>query len=125
MRNVQNRNLAMQIILTLVTCGIYGIIWFILMVDDVNTVSDKEGAMSGVMVFLLSFITCGIYSLVWYYQAGQALDQVRSERGEAQGSLGILYLVLALFGLSICSMALIQNELNKIADTPSNVVDAN
>lgn len=125
MRNVQNRNLAMQIILTLVTCGIYGIIWFILMVDDVNTVSGKEGAMSGVMVFLLSFITCGIYSLVWYYQAGQALDQVRSARGEAQGNLGFLYLILTFFGLSICSMALIQNELNKIADTPSNVVDAN
>lgn len=125
MRSVQNRNVAMQIILTLVTCGIYGIVWFILMVDDVNTVSRKEGAMSGVMVLLLSIITCGIYGLIWYYQAGQVIDQARSERGELPGSSGILYLILALFGLSICSMALIQNELNKIADTPSNVVDAN
>ena len=33
---VQNKSLATCIILSLVTCGIYGIIWFINMVDDVN-----------------------------------------------------------------------------------------
>ena len=35
---VQNRSIATCIILSIVTCGIYGIIWFINMVDDVNRV---------------------------------------------------------------------------------------
>ncbi len=71
---VQNRSIATCIILSIVTCGIYGIIWFINMVDDVNRVcNDEKSSQSGGTVFLLTLITCGIYGIVWFYQVGKRM----------------------------------------------------
>ena len=43
---------------------------------------------------------------------GDKLDRARQEQGIPTGSLGILYLVLGIFGLGIVSLALMQNEVN-------------
>lgn len=104
----------MCIVLSIVTCGIYGIVWFVGMANDVNTVTGRNG-MSGGMVFLLTLVTCGIYGIIWAYQAGEALDNLRAANGSASGSQGILYCLLTLFGLGIVAYALMQNELNGYA----------
>ena len=71
---------------------------------------------SGGMVFLLSIITCGIYMLYWMYKAGEKVQAAQAKRGLPYDSnSGILYLILSLFGFSIVSYCLIQNELNKMA----------
>lgn len=68
------------------------------------------------LCIILSIITCGIYGLYWYYTAAGKVGEVQEfDRRPRDGSLGILYLLLALFGFSIVSMALMQNELNKVA----------
>lgn len=41
---IQQRNIAVCIILSIVTCGIYGIYWFIVLSNDTNTVSNAENA---------------------------------------------------------------------------------
>ena len=72
--------------------------------------------MSGGMVLLLSIVTCGIYGWYWLYVSGEALDQYSVSRGEMGGGhLGILYLLLGIFGFGIISYALMQSELNKYA----------
>ena len=58
---IQQRNIAVCIILSIVTCGIYGIYWFIVLSNDTNTVSNAENATSGGVAFVLSLITCNIY----------------------------------------------------------------
>ena len=50
---INKRNLAVSIIFTIVTCGIYGIYWFNVMTDDTKNVSDINGASGGV-AFLLN-----------------------------------------------------------------------
>ncbi len=41
---IQRRSIAMCIVLSLVTCGIYGIYWFICLTNDCNAVSnDPDG----------------------------------------------------------------------------------
>ena len=55
---IQQRNIAVCIILSIVTCGIYGIYWFIVLSNDTNTVSNAENATSGGVAFVLSLITC-------------------------------------------------------------------
>ncbi|MBR0303722.1 MAG: DUF4234 domain-containing protein [Clostridia bacterium] len=111
------RNIAIAIILSIVTFGIYGIFWFISMVNNVNEAADQPNATSGGVVFLLSIVTCSIYLWYWLYKSGQMLNDAKARRGlSTDSSAGIIYLVLALFGLSIVSWALIQNELNKIAE---------
>ena len=111
---VQQKNIALCIVLSLVTCGIYGIYWFITLTNDLNTATGEEGT-SGGMAFLLSLVTCGIYTFYWAFKCGEKVDKIRQQNGEAGGSNGVLYLILYLFGLGIVTYALVQSELNKVA----------
>lgn len=112
---VQQRSIAMCIILSIVTCGIYGIYWFICLTNDTNAVAQTEGT-SGGMAFLLSLVTCGIYGLYWMYKQGEKLDNAKRAKGlSGESNSGILYLILSLFGLGIISYALMQDSLNKLA----------
>ena len=113
---INKKNIAICIILTIVTCGIYGIIWMINMVDALNTASQSQGESSGATVFLLSLVTCGIYSWVWLYKAGEKVNIIKRLNGEfPDSSTPIIYLVLGLCGLGIVSYYLIQDQLNKVA----------
>lgn len=67
---IQKRNIVTCILLSLVTCGIYGIVWFINMTDDVAYLSE-DPEMSGGKAFLFTLITCGIYSFFWAYKMGK------------------------------------------------------
>lgn len=110
---VAPKNLALCIILSLVTCGIYGYYWLYCLTEDVNTLSGQQGT-SGGMVILLSIVTCGIYLWFWLYKQGTAIDQIKTSRGIPSSNSAILYLVLAIVGLSIVSYALMQNEINNL-----------
>lgn len=113
---ITSRSIPLAIILSIVTCGIYGLYWMYCLANDLNTASGHEQDTSGGLVVLFSIITCGIYGLYWYYTAAGKVGEVQEfDRRPRDGSLGILYLLLALFGFSIVSMALMQNELNKVA----------
>lgn len=113
---IVNRSIAVCIILSLVTCGIYGIYWLVCLVNDLNTASGDTNATSGGMVFLLTLVTCGIYGLYWLYKAGTQVTVIQQRySGRSDSSSGILYLILGILGFSIISYALIQSELNKVA----------
>ncbi len=110
---VQERNIAVAIILSIVTCGIYGLYWFVCLTNDTNTVAEEEGT-SGGLALVLTLVTCGIYGLYWAYKCGEKLDTAKQKRGIPASNGGILYLILFIFG-GIIAYALIQNELNKLA----------
>ncbi|MEE0956520.1 MAG: DUF4234 domain-containing protein [Ruminococcus sp.] len=113
---INQRNIAVSIILTIVTCGIYGIYWLIVLNDETNIAANDPNATSGGIVFLLTLVTCGIYGIYWCYKMGQQLDKAAQIRGQVPSNKGTILLVLAIFGLSIISYALIQDELNKYAN---------
>ena len=115
MSGVQVRSIVTCILLSIITCAIYGIIWFVNLTDDTNRLSQEPSPTSGGVAFLLTLVTCGIYGLYWAYKQGEKLERVRASRGLAPGSLPILYLVLSVFGLSIVAYALMQNEINTLA----------
>ena len=112
---IQKREIAIAIILSLVTCGIYGLYWFACMTNDANKVSGEDSP-SGGMAVLLSIVTCGLYSLYWVYKMGKKLNAAGTRHGRSVEDNSVLYLVLSIFGLSIVSWCLIQNELNKFAE---------
>ena len=112
---VQNRNIVVQIILSLVTCGIYGLIWLVTMQDDINTV-DGDSSTSGGMVLLLSIVTCGIYELFWYYKAGQRLFVAGQKYGKQINDNSLIYVLFGLLSGGIISYALIQSDLNKFSN---------
>ena len=112
---IERRNIAVCIVLTLVTCGIYGIYWIVCLTNDVNTVSGDVNGTSGGMVVLLTIVTCGIYGIYWAYKQGEKLDFTKNNRGIPSSNSGVLYLILQIFGFGIIAYALMKNELNKLA----------
>lgn len=108
-QGIEKRNIAVAVILSIVTCGIYGIYWMIKINDEVNQLAGEYEATTGGMVFLFSLITCGIYGLYWLYKMGERCDVIKG----VNGSSGILYLLLGIFGFSIISYCLIQDTINK------------
>ena len=111
---VRERSVAVAIILSIVTCGIYGLYWLACMSDDLNTLT-RRNETSGGMVVLLSIVTCGIYNWYWLYKAGEKVDMLKNSSGTASSYSSIVYLLLGVFGLSIVSYALIQDEINNHA----------
>ena len=112
---IKNRNIAMQVILSILTCGIYGLYWFITMTDESNVLSDEKTA-SGGMAILLTLVTCGIYSFYWNYKMGQKLNLAGRKYNKSISDNSVLYLVLSLFGLTIVNYCLIQSDLNKFSN---------
>lgn len=113
---VKNRNIALCLVLSIITCGIYGIYWMICLADDLNVASGRPGDTSGGMVFLFTLVTCGIYSWFWLYKCGEKVAYIKQKNtGIADSNSSILYLILALFGLGIVDYCLIQSELNNVA----------
>lgn len=108
----QPRSVGLCIVLSIVTCGIYGIYWLYCIHEDVMTVCGRPMSVSGGMVILLTIVTCGIYGIYWAYKMGQFLDAAKGVPG---GNSGVLYLVLSIFGFSIIAWALMQSELNRFS----------
>ena len=107
---ITRRSIGLAIVLSIITCGIYALYWIVKINDDVNALSGETQATSGGMVLLLSIVTCGIYELYWLYKMGERCDRIK---GNASGSNNVVYLILGIFGLSIVSLCLIQDTLNK------------
>ena len=95
----QERNIVLGIILTIVTCGIYGIYWFIVLSDDVKEYSGDQEMMSGAVAFLLTLVTCGIFGIYWFYKLGKAMMVAQTNNNLPASDNSILYLFLELFGL--------------------------
>ena len=74
---IERRNIAVCIVLTLVTCGIYGIYWIVCLTNDVNTVSGDVNGTSGGMVVLLTIVTCGIYGIYWMLKLNDEINLLR------------------------------------------------
>lgn len=105
---MKNRNIALCILFTIITCGIYGIYWFICMTNEMNeTVPDDKYQTSGGMAFLFTIITCGIYGFYWNYCMGQKMDK------EKDGNNAILFLILSILGLGIINLCIMQGFINE------------
>lgn len=109
----KERNIVVAIILSLVTCGIYAIYWFIVVTDEIKEASGDQEMQSGGIAFLLTLITCGIYGFFWAYQVGKASEKLQTKIDKQPSDTSILYIILYAIGLSIVIYALAQNDLNE------------
>lgn len=111
---MKKRDIVVAVILSLVTCGIYGIYWFVSINNDVNKLAEDNDAPSGIVAFLLSIVTCSIYFIYWNYKMGKKVYEVQLKNNVSANDNSILYLILSIFGLGIVNYCLIQNDLNKL-----------
>ena len=101
-----DRGLASYIILSIITCGIYGYYFIYKMAHDVNIACDGDGEnTSGLVAFvLLSLITCGIYAWFWYYNLGNRLAANGPRYGLSIQENGTTVLLWQIFGAFICGI---------------------
>ena len=112
---IEERNIIVYLLLTLVTCGIFGIYWLVVMLKDIATTSGED--INPWMVILLSIITCGIYGIYFSYQMGKYMVKAGEKYNIKIEDNSILYLILTIFGFGIVTYCLVQNDLNTIAKT--------
>lgn len=107
--NIKPRNIVTAILLTLVTCGIYGIYWIVCMTREAVSVKDA-GDNALLEIVLMLFLP-----FVGLFMVEKKLAEGLAAKGVAHTDNSILYLILGLVGLGIVPMCMIQNDLNNIA----------
>ena len=120
-RKKEDRSLLIYILLSVVTCGIYGLIFMWSFTNDLNDVSsakDPDGWRSPnfIIVILLTIVTCGIYSWYWLYKVGNTIQRSGDDYGvrvDESGTTLILWCLLLGVGVFI-SYHLIFKNMNKI-----------
>ena len=106
---IKERNIVTSIILTLVTCGIYGIYWTIMLAREAVSVKDPADNALLEIVLMLFLPFLGLFLGEKKFAEGCA------DKGIAHTDNSILYLILGLVGLGIVSVCMLQNDLNKLA----------
>lgn len=106
---IKQRNLVTCILLTLITCGIYGIYWVIMLAKEAVSVKDPadNALLEIVLMLLLPFL--GIFLTEKKFAEGCAARDIPHTDNS------ILYLILGLLGLGIIGVCMLQNDLNKLA----------
>ena len=118
-----DRSLLTYIVLTIVTCGIYG--WWFLseMGKDVNKICEGDGETTttgGIKLFLLSIVTCGIYQYWWYYSVSDRMCNNAKRYGVPMTENGTTVLLWMVLGSCIVvgpfiGLNIIFKNANKLA----------
>ena len=107
---VKERNIVVCILLTLVTCGIYSIYWYIMLAKEAVSVKDPSDSAVLEILLMLFLPFVGIFLTEKKFAEGCA------NRGIPHSDNSVLYLILGLLGLGIVGVCMLQNDLNKLAN---------
>lgn len=101
-----NRGLLKYILLTIVTCGIYGLYFYHKLAADVNVMCEGDGKKTAglLKLILLTVVTCGIYQFIWFYSLGNRLSENAPRYGMQFSENGTSVLMWQLFGILLCGI---------------------
>ena len=93
-------------LLSILTCGIYGIYMLYKMAKDCNQICSEDGdSIGGLMAYiLLSIITCGIYPLYWMYKIQNRLHAAAPRYNTYVPEDGGKVLLWLIVGSVICGI---------------------
>lgn len=80
-----NKSIVTCVILTIITCGLYGIYWMYCINEAACQINPAEWYTSFGLVVLFTILTCGIYGLYWNYKIGKALAAAPGGAGSVKG----------------------------------------
>lgn len=117
-----DRSLFIYIILSIVTCGIYGLYFIYKLAEDANEMCFDDGEKTpGLgMYILLSLVTCGFYSYYWLYKLQNRFYAAGPRYGIPISENGTTVLVWYILGSFICGigafvgMNIIISSANKV-----------
>ena len=74
------RSIAVGIILTFLTCGIYGLYWQYKQMETLNAWLGQN-RYDFWLWLLLTVLTCGLFGIYYEYKMAQGINDVQHERG--------------------------------------------
>lgn len=106
---VTKRNIVTCILLTIITCGIYGIYWAIMLAKEAVSVKDPSdsGVLEIVLMLFLPFLG--------FFLSEKKLSEGCAAKGIAHSDRSVVYLILGLLGLGIVNFCMMQSDLNGLA----------
>lgn len=107
---MKNRNIAVVIILSIVTCGIYDLVWLWGTINGLDA-EGQSSNMSPVVQFILMFLYIGF--IIFALNADANLNAIKAKRGLPTSDNKVLYIVLGIF-VPVVLVCLVQNEINKL-----------
>ena len=101
-----DRSLLIYVLLSIITCGIYGLYFIYAMARDINIACEGDGQKTRGLLgyFLLSIITCGIYPLFWEYSIGNRMAEGARRYGMEFQENGTTVLMWQIFGVALCGI---------------------
>jgi hypothetical protein len=104
---IKKRNMVSQVLLMIVTCGIYAIYWFYQTASELKNIANDQEASPGLWTFLL-FVPFGAFFS--YYKYGELYEKISTERFN-RWLLFVLWLVF-----SPAVWFIVQKDLNGRAE---------
>jgi Domain of unknown function (DUF4234) len=98
------------VVLTLITLGIYSIVWFVQ--------TRREMVARGADIPSAWLMIVPIVNLYWIWKWSEGVERITSNK-MSQAMAFLLVCALNVVGLGILGMALVQKQLNQVASTPS------
>jgi len=125
---IKQRSFGIYLLLSIITCGIYSIIFWYQYTEDINEICRGDGHESPnyIIVMLLSIITCGIYGYIWYYSQANRLQAAANKYGifiQGNGTTVLLWMILGslLFGIGpFIAFYILINNMNQVAIAYNN-----
>lgn len=107
-------DVAIGIILSVVTCGLYNIYWNYRQMQAMNALLGRQ-EFDFVKWLLLSIVTCGLYHIYYEYHMGAELQTWLTQNDRpVSPNLALGGLLLSCVGLTVITDAIYQHELNKL-----------
>lgn len=107
------QNIAVSVLLSLITFGIYLLYWQYKQMETLNAWLGKHEYYFW-RWFFLSIITCGIYEVFEEYKMSQSINWVENKYNlPVHRNLPITAVLLTLFGLGFVTTAIQQHHINK------------
>jgi len=116
----ENRNGAIVVLLSIVTCGIYMLYWYFVIMEDINKASGEQRMNSA--LFLIGCIFCPPVAWIMLYQIDKNLARLARENGTHYTENFVLWLLLTFIcGIGgIVAIFQITNGFNEIWDKRRN-----
>lgn len=107
------RNVALDLILTLLLCGLWNLVLQYQQIKTLNYLL-KEERFSYLKLSLFSLLTCGIYFVYHEYLKAEAFQNFLAKETQAtvDTSDPVLAAILSIFGLNFVYDAILQTKIN-------------
>jgi len=112
----EKRDPIMVIVFGILTCGIYMYFWVYQTSLEIKNALGGREDINPTLDVVLSIFTCGLYVIYLAYRYPQLLLELQDKTAQPRNDITTISIILAICGLGIVSLFMIQTELNKVWD---------